>query len=219
VSDDGTILAYGWSQVSGPASSLATPAAVTTNVTFTTAGTYVFRLTITNLNNTATDDITLTVTDPIAFEYSQAEQDDAGVVYFLDKPNKQIRRYSIPQQTWLQPLALGLDELRCLTVLPDASSVFVGTASGRIDRVNPVTGERTTFATTASAVMAMVPAAEYLFVIDTGSMFSLFRLSDGLRTANASGTYSNSAVYSPVNHAMYTFRDNSSPNDIYRNAY
>jgi len=73
---DGSIVAYSWSKVSGPASStIATPNAANTNITNLVAGTYVFRVTVTdNSGATATDDVTVTVQQPSGtFTKIQAE--------------------------------------------------------------------------------------------------------------------------------------------------
>lgn len=60
---DGTIAGYSWSKVSGPAGgTIQTPNTATTNITGLTAGTYVFRLTVTdNDGASASDDIQLIV--------------------------------------------------------------------------------------------------------------------------------------------------------------
>ncbi|GAA3944684.1 T9SS type A sorting domain-containing protein [Chitinophaga oryziterrae] len=59
----GYVSAYSWTLVSGPSgSSILNPAAQQPVVTFSAAGTYVFRLTVTDTyGNTATDDVTITV--------------------------------------------------------------------------------------------------------------------------------------------------------------
>ena len=60
---DGTIASYAWTRVSGPTTfTLGTANAATTTLTNLVAGTYVFRLTVTDNNGaTATDDVTVTV--------------------------------------------------------------------------------------------------------------------------------------------------------------
>ncbi len=61
---DGTIASYAWTKVSGPAGgAIATPNAASTNITgLTTAGTYVYRLTVTdNLGLTGTNDVQIIV--------------------------------------------------------------------------------------------------------------------------------------------------------------
>lgn len=59
---DGSISAYAWTKISGTGGTIVSPTSATTSVTGLTAGTYVFRLTVTdNASATGTDDITVTV--------------------------------------------------------------------------------------------------------------------------------------------------------------
>ncbi len=60
---DGTIASYGWTKVSGPAGgAIGTPAQANTSITGLTAGTYVFRLTVTdNIGASSTDDVQVVV--------------------------------------------------------------------------------------------------------------------------------------------------------------
>lgn len=63
---DGSIASVLWSKVSGTGGTIGTPAAGTTTVTGLTAGTYVYRLTVTdNKGATATDNVTVTVIQPV----------------------------------------------------------------------------------------------------------------------------------------------------------
>jgi PKD repeat protein len=58
----GATITTAWSEVSGPASvSFSSPTSLTTQVTFTTAGTYDLRLSATNTGLTGTSDVTITV--------------------------------------------------------------------------------------------------------------------------------------------------------------
>ncbi|TDU71199.1 PA14 domain-containing protein [Prosthecobacter fusiformis] len=61
-----------WSQVSGPAATLATPALPTTQLTVSRAGTYVFRATATHSELTATDDVTVVIAPPLAPDAGKA---------------------------------------------------------------------------------------------------------------------------------------------------
>jgi ribosomal protein L14 len=64
---DGTISTYAWTRVSGPTTfTLGAPNAAVTPLSNLVAGVYVFRLTVTDNNGaTATDDVTVTVNDPL----------------------------------------------------------------------------------------------------------------------------------------------------------
>jgi hypothetical protein len=60
---DGTITAYAWTKISGPAGgNIASPATATSAITALQQGVYIYRLTVTdNRGGTATDDVTITV--------------------------------------------------------------------------------------------------------------------------------------------------------------
>lgn len=62
-----TISGYGWTQTSGPVSTITTPASAATTVTGLTAlGSYVYRLTVTdNIGQTANSSVTITVQSPV----------------------------------------------------------------------------------------------------------------------------------------------------------
>lgn len=62
---DGTITSYRWSKVSGPSASLSGTTSSTLVANFLVAGTYVFRLSVTdNGGSTSTDDVSVTVNTP-----------------------------------------------------------------------------------------------------------------------------------------------------------
>lgn len=62
---DGTIASYLWTKVSGPAASIVSPNLATTRLENLVAGTYVFRLTVTdNSGSTGTDDVSVIVQQP-----------------------------------------------------------------------------------------------------------------------------------------------------------
>jgi len=59
---DGTVVSYSWSKISGGSATIVSPTSATTNVTGLSAGTYVFRLTVTdNAGATGSADVTVIV--------------------------------------------------------------------------------------------------------------------------------------------------------------
>jgi hypothetical protein len=80
ISDDGlptgSTVTHTWSQVSGPAATINSPAALTTTVTLSAGGTYVFRLTASDTDLSGSDDVTVTVNNPTATEALHLKFDD-----------------------------------------------------------------------------------------------------------------------------------------------
>lgn len=86
---DGTIASYAWTKVSGPAGgNLQSPATASTNITGLNAGTYVFRLTVTdNDGATATDNVNVIVSASLAPSPSnQAPVANAGNTIVITLP-------------------------------------------------------------------------------------------------------------------------------------
>lgn len=216
-SEDGQVSTYHWQQLSGPASTIASPDAAQSEVTPTVAGTYVYQLAVTNINNDDTDTVSVTVSDPTAFGFTEADSDQNGVIYFLDVTNRKVRRYSMPLQQWLNSFDT-VDTVACMAVAPAGDIVYVGVAGGRIDAFDTSTGARTTFTQNTATVDRMVVAGDYLFFQEiVGSVESrgLFSRANGNRTAYNEVSYrSNGFVFSAVAGKVFQQRDNVSPNDI-----
>ncbi len=89
---DGTIASYAWTKVSGPAGgTIATPATASTNITGLTAGTYVFRLTVTdNGGATATNDVQIIVNSAPLPPPNQAPTANAGPDQTITLPTSSV---------------------------------------------------------------------------------------------------------------------------------
>ncbi len=93
---DGTALTYTWSKVSGPTATITSPTSVSTPVTFTTSGTYTFQVTVSDGLLTATDQVTIGVSQALP-----VDSDNDGVIDSLDKcpgtkPGKVVNIYGCP---------------------------------------------------------------------------------------------------------------------------
>lgn len=108
---DGTITTYAWTKISGPATfTIVSPSSATTDITNLVAGTYVFRLTVTdNDSDTDTDDMTVTVSNPPVDNYivgqlfQKTHNGDNFLVYLPDTTQsptlKQYFVYSMVDST------------------------------------------------------------------------------------------------------------------------
>lgn len=216
-SADGRLTSYLWQQVSGPSSAIQTPTSAETVVVPTGVGTYVYKLTVTNINNAATDFVTVKVADPTLFNFVDAASDVSGVAYFLDTVNHLVHRYDLVNRQWL-PSFDTIDAVACMAVARDASAIYVGIEGGRVDRIDPATGARQTFTQNSATVDKLVVADNYVFFQErVGSVTShgLFRRTDGARTAYGTASYrSTGFIFSSVAGKVFQLRDGISPNDI-----
>ncbi len=217
-SADGVITSYLWEQTSGPASQISTPTSATTQVTSSAVGTYVYRLTVRNVNHIATDTVRVIATDPMNFAFDDLVQDAAGIVYFLDATDRLIRRYDLASGSFLLPYRTSQQfGARKIAVTPNADQLYVGYDGGRIDALNPLTGELTLFGTVASTPQSMITIGNYLLVMNSSSpRKSVFDRRNGARVSTSSSGYSGSqAVHSSTLNRVYYLREGVSPNDIH----
>lgn len=85
---DGTVTTYAWTQVSGPGATLANPALPTLSVSAMVAGTYVFRLTVTDDDGaTGVDDVNVVVN---AVAANQVPLSDAGPDHTISLPTNTL---------------------------------------------------------------------------------------------------------------------------------
>ncbi len=218
-SDDGTIERYLWEQISGPSSTIVSPESESTETLLTSVGTYVYRLTVWNVNNSDSVTVEVLVIDPTQFSYADAAIDDTGVIYFLDTTTDRVRRYDTIAETFLPSFSTGQGLYR-FAAAPEGDAVYVGYQGGRMDVIDAVTGEMSFFAAGPSTILRMAVVGDYIFTIDASGAWethSLYSRATGTRTfADDWRNISNGVAYAPSIARLFTFRDGTSPNDIIR---
>lgn len=217
-SDDGAITSYVWKKLSGPPATIDTPNAPVTTAQLSAEGTYVFNLEVKNVNNVADDVVSISVVNPLIFSFDEADMASNGLIYLLDIVNARLRRYDAGRGVFLPSFPLGI-AVDSMAVAPDGSEVFLGYQGGAIEKLNPQTGERSPFASTAGTPFTMGVTGHYLFTIHYGGsyMHSLFSRATGARTHERSSSYKATGMaYAPSLSRVFYLRDNVSPNDIYR---
>jgi len=216
-SEDGQIQSYSWEQIFGPSSTIHDSASPISTVTTTTAGTYIYRLTVTNLNNQVSDTVSIAVSDPTLFTFVDADLDSNGIISFLDTVSRKVRRYDMNQTRW-QPSFVTADAVRCFAVAPEGNQIYTAHDGGRMDVIDTTTGDRTLFANNPASVTRMAVVGNYVYTQDpTGAWAtrSLYSRLTGARTYWAEWTYtSNGFAYSAILGRLFHFRDGTSPNDI-----
>ncbi|HPF41775.1 MAG TPA: hypothetical protein P5081_17560 [Phycisphaerae bacterium] len=217
-SDDGNILSYMWSRLSGPAATIDTPDAATTSVAFDGGpGTYVFELTVENVNSSSVDTVTINVLNPFAFDYVKVEMTNPGVVYFFDTAGDRIHRYDLATESFMPNLTVGADAQK-FAVAPANDIAYVGYTGGRIEKIDLATGAASLFTSVPTTPILLEVVDNYLWTIDSSGSWEthrLFRRSDGVQTF--SDDWRNSSldgVYAPTISRVFHFRDGTSPNDI-----
>ncbi len=117
---DADNLSYSWTKVSGPISTISSPNTVSTNVSFTTQGTYVYRLTVSDGTLNSTDDISITV-NPQSVIVTDSDND--GVPDVSDKcPNTKLGRI-------VNRVGCPLPKISKFTLKTDLSSVDINSIS------------------------------------------------------------------------------------------
>lgn len=218
-SADGIITDYLWEQLAGPQSTIDAPASPVTDVYFAVAGTYVFQLTVWNINNTHADTMEVRVIDPTVFSYVDADIDETGIIYFLDTATDRVRRFDTTIDQFL-PSFQTASGLRRFAVAPAGDEVYVGFDGGRMDRIDTSTSESSFFSAAPSSVLRMAIVGDYVFVIDSSGAWethSLYSRLTSTRTFSDDWRHNSSGVaYAPSLARVFTFRDGTSPNDIIR---
>lgn len=152
------------------------------------------------------------------FEFEIA--DKAGqVVYFLDTLGSAVHRYDLVQKKFLAPLATADVKASTMAVAPSGDVVYVGSRPGRINSIITASGTPAFFGAAAGQLLWMAVTGNYLYTIDDSGAWeshATFSLASGERVfSDEWRNDSHGAAYGPTSRRVFTFRDGTSPNDIY----
>jgi hypothetical protein len=151
------------------------------------------------------------------FTFKIAGKDAQGMVYFLDSSGAAVHRYDLETDQFVDPITLPLQAVT-MAVAPE-DSVYVGYAGGRIDAIDTENDSLSFLGSAPESTLWLEVAGDFLYAIDGSGAWethSLFDRSTGARTfADDWRNQSNGAVYAPGLKKVFTFRDGTSPNDIY----
>lgn len=152
------------------------------------------------------------------FSFKIAEK--AGqIVYFLDTLGTAVHRYDLVQKAFLSPLSTADISATKMAVTASGETVYVGSSPGRINGIDTESGESSFLGAAAGQLLWMTVTGNYLYTIDDSGAWeshATFSLATGERVFSDDWRNdSQGAVYAPILNRIFTFRDGTSPNDIY----
>jgi hypothetical protein len=152
------------------------------------------------------------------FAFTIAERGATSIVYFLDTSTPAVHRYDLASDQFLTPYALT-EPATTMTVTQAGDVVYLGSPGGRINSIDTATGNPNFLVAAPETVLWMAAVDAFLYTIDGSGSWethTTYRRSNGERTFSADWrNASNGVAYAPASHRIFTFRDGTSPNDIY----
>lgn len=152
------------------------------------------------------------------FSFHIAEK-GAHTVYFLDEAGTKVHRFDLAKQAFLAPLGTSQLTAKTMSVTPNGDVVYLGNVGGRIDALDPSTGALTFLGAGPSTLIWMTVTGSFLYTIDDSGAWeshATFNLQTGERVFSDDWrNASYGAYYAPGLNRVFTFRDGTSPNDIY----
>lgn len=152
------------------------------------------------------------------FTFRIAEK-GAHIVYFLDDAGTKVHRFDLARQAFLSPLATSQLTATTMSVTPNGDVVYLGNVGGRIDALNPGTGTLTFMGAGPSTLIWMTVTGNFLYTIDDSGAWeshATFNRQTGERVFSDDWrNASYGASFAPGLNRVFTFRDGTSPNDIY----
>lgn len=160
----------------------------------------------------------VTVPSSETFSFKIAEK-GGEVVYFLGQTGTAVYRYDLAANQFLSPLAASSLTASTMAVTPTGDKVYLGNLGGRIDVIDTATGSTSFLAAGPTTLIWMTVTGDFLYTIDESGAWethATFSRATGARVfSDEWRNASYGAYYAPGIKRIFTFRDGTSPNDIY----
>jgi hypothetical protein len=152
------------------------------------------------------------------FSFQIADKGATSIVYFLDSGGNAVHRYDLAADTFLMPYTLT-EPATTMSVTQAGDAVYLGSNGGRVNWIDTSDGEASFLVAAPETPLWIAAVDAYLYLIDGSGSWethAVYRRSNGERTfADDWRNESNGSAYAPNSKRIFTFRDGSSPNDIY----
>lgn len=150
---------------------------------------------------------------------------EGDIVYLLSKANNRIYRWSITAGNYINPLVVGTKEgtntlaPTSFAIVADHQRVYLGYSNGQINYINLDGAKENSFAIKTAGHQQLVAAGKYLLINSAYQYSSSGEL--GIYDKSGAAMFNGGSFYTSytfgwdaVNSTVYSFRDNTSPNDL-----
>jgi hypothetical protein len=149
-------------------------------------------------------------------------KDNNGNLLMLNKANKQIMRWSTTQNEFINPLNLGRSyatqnhNVSSIEYSVNHNRIYITYDNGLVTFIAQETVYEEQFYLKMSNISQLVSVGDYLLTISSDGYNRRYTTYDvNANVADSTETYfSNTYEWDEINHRLYFFRDNSSPNDL-----
>jgi hypothetical protein len=152
------------------------------------------------------------------FSFAIAEKGTTSIVYFLDSNRTAVHRYDLDSNQFLMPYSLA-EQATTMGVSQNGDAVYLGSVGGRINWIDTANGNTSFLVAGPETILWLAVVDTFVYGIDGSGAWethALYRRSNAERTFAAEWrNLSNGSAYAPNRRRIFTFRDGTSPNDIY----
>lgn len=152
-------------------------------------------------------------------------KDNNGNLLMLNKANKQIMRWSTTQNEFINPLNLGRayatqnHDVSSIEYSVNHNRIYITYDNGLVTFISDESSYEEQFYLKMSNISQLVSVGGYLLIVSPLEFWSSYNIyttyDENGNVADSTETYfSNTYEWDEINHRLYFFRDNVSPNDL-----